>query len=295
MFNAIKMELYRMVRMKSFYVMMIVMVAMTLMTTWAMDLQASDYQESAKEAEQSIEMSTQEVEENSESPDDSDGITIGMQASAPEDDYDFSNITVQDMVFSNLQGMIVAFYLAIFAVLFCGADFNSGYIKNFVGQAKSRTGLVLAKAVAMSIYTIVMIVLYLGVQAAANGIFFGYIHLGDAGSLLSYLGVQTVLHIAFVFICMAIVLISRSTVVSMILSICICWNVLSIVYMGIDIIADKLGVEDFSFSTYTVSGKIGMLEETISRQDGMETLAIVAVYIILALVVGSVAFHKKDI
>lgn len=295
MFNAVKMELYRMVRMKSFYVMMIVMVALTFITTWAMDFEASYYQEAAQKSEQSLEMAMEEAQENLESSEDAEGITIGMQASVPEDDFDYSDITLQDMACSNLQRMIIAFYIAIFAVLFCGADFTSGYIKNFVGQAKSRTGLVLAKAVAMSIYTIGMTVLYLGVQTAANGIFFGYIHLGDAGSFLSYLGVQTVLHIAFVLICMAIVLVSRSTVISMIFSICICWNVLSLLYRGIDIIADKVGVKDFSFSTYTVSGRIGMLQEHFSRQDGIEALAVGAVYIILAFVVGSVAFTKKDI
>lgn len=294
MFNAIKMELYRMVRMKCFYVIMLVMIVMTFMTTWAMDLQASQEQEATQGTEQSIEMTMQE-EENSQNSDNPNEITIGMQASAPESGFDYSDITVQDMAFSNLHGMIVAFYLAILAVLFCGADFNSGYIKNFAGQAKSRTGLLLAKAVAMSIYTIIMILLYLAVQTVANRIFFGYIHFGDTGSFLPYLGAQTVLHIAFILICMAIVLISRSTVISMILSICICWNVLSILYAGINIIADKLGVEDFNFSTYTVSGRIGMLQDNFSRQDGIESIAVATVFMILAFVVGSVAFTKKDI
>lgn len=293
MYNAVKMELYRMVRMKSFYVMIIVMVAMTFITTWALDFERSYYQDTAQELEQNIDMELQEAEESLESTEGEEGIVIGMQASMPDDDL--SDVTLLDMAFSNLQSMIFAFYLAIFVVLFCGADLTSGYIKNFVGQAKSRTRLVAAKAVAMSVYTVGMLLLFWGVQAVANGIFFGYIHMGDAGSFFSYLAIQAVLHIAFVMICLAIVLVSRNTVISMIFSICICWNVLSLLYTGIDMIANKIGVKDFSFSTYTISGRIRMLSDTFSRQDSIETLAVAAVYLILTFVVGSVAFTKKDI
>lgn len=293
MYNAVKMELYRMVRMKSFYVMIIVMTALTFITTWVVDFETSYDQDTAQEVEQSIDMELQEAEDSMESTEEADGVTIGMQASMPDDDL--SDVTLLDMAFSNLRSMIFAFYLAIFAVLFCGADFTSGYIKNFVGQAKSRTRLVAAKAVAMGIYTIGMLLLFLVVQAVANGIFFGYIHIGDLSSFFSYLAVHAVLHIAFVMICLAIVLVSRSTVISMIFAICICWNVLSLLYMGIDIIADKIGVKDFSFSTYTISGRIERLSDTFSRQDGIETLAVAAVYLILTFVVGSVAFTKKDI
>lgn len=293
MYNAVKMELYRMVRMKSLYVMIIVMVAMTFITTWALDFERSYYQDTAQELEQNIDMELQEAEESLESTEGEEGIVIGMQASMPDDDL--SDVTLLDMAFSNLQSMIFAFYLAIFVVLFCGADLTSGYIKNFVGQAKSRTRLVAAKAVAMSVYTVGMLLLFWGVQAVANGIFFGYIHMGDAGSFFSYLAIQAVLHIAFVMICLAIVLVSRNTVISMIFSICICWNVLSLLYTGIDMIANKIGVKDFSFSTYTISGRIRMLSDTFSRQDSIETLAVAAVYLILTFVVGSVAFTKKDI
>lgn len=293
MYNAVKMELYRMVRMKSFYVMIIVMAALTFITTWAVDSERSYYEDTAQESGQNMDRAMQEAEESLESTEEEEGIVIGMQASMPDDDV--SDVTLLDMAFSNLQSMILAFYLAIFVVLFCGADFSSGYIKNFVGQAKSRTRLVVAKAVAMSVYTIGMLLLFLGVQAVASGVFLGYIHMGDAGSFFSYLAVQAVLHIAFVMICLAIVLVSRSTVISMIFAICICWNVLSLLYMGIDRIANKIGVKDFSFSTYTISGRIRMLSDTFSRQDSIETLAVAAVYLILAFVVGSVAFTKKDI
>ncbi len=293
MYNIIKMELYRMVRMKSFYVMMLVMIAMTFISTWAVDYEASYYQEAAQESQQSLETAEQQAEENLESVEDADGITIGMQVTAPGDDL--SDITIFDMMFSNFNGMIVAFYIAIFVVLFGGADFTSGYIKNFVGQAKSRTCLVMGKAVAVSIYAVSMMLLFVPVQIAANGVFFGYIHWGDMGSFLSYFGVHMVLHIAFALICLAIVLVSRSTVISMVLTISICWNVLTLVYAGIDIIASKIGIKDFHFSTYTVSGRIGMLEQTFSRQDCIETLGVAAVYMILSFLIGSVIFTKKDI
>lgn len=314
MYNTIKMELYRMVRMKSFYVIMLIMTAMTVFGTWAINEEVAYNKEEAQKTEQSlnaiqqgvgenqeiedimdgIEAAQQNPGENQEEAEDGDDIMVGIVSEMSED-TDFSNVTVLDTAFSNLSGMIIALFIAIFTVLFCGADITSGYIKNFVGQAKSRTRLVLAKVISIGIYTIVMMLFYWIVQMVSNGIFLGYIHMGDVGSCVSYLAVQTVLHIALAMLCLAIVLISKSTVTSMVFAICVCGNIMSVLYMGIDFIVGKIGVKDFSFSTYTVSGRIKMLEQTFARQDGIETLAVAAVCMILCFLIGSVVFTKKDI
>ena len=222
MYNTIKMELYRMVRMKSFYVIMLIMTAMTILGTRAFSEEVAYYKEEAQKTEQSldviqqnagenqevedmmagIEAGKQNAEENQEGSEDGEDIMIGIESGMSED-TDFSNVTVLDTAFSNLSGMIIALFIAIFTVLFCGADITSGYIKNFVGQAKSRTRLVLAKVISIGIYTIVMMLFYWIVQMVSNGIFLGYIHMGDVGSCVSYLAVQTVLHIALVMLCLA--------------------------------------------------------------------------------------------
>ena len=173
MYNTIKMELYRMVRMKSFYVIMLIMTAMTILGTWAVSEEVAYYKEEAQKTEQSldviqqnagenqevedmmagIEAGKQNAEENQEGSEDGEDIMIGIESGMSED-TDFSNVTVLDTAFSNLSGMIIALFIAIFTVLFCGADITSGYIKNFVGQAKSRTRLVLAKVISIGIYMV---------------------------------------------------------------------------------------------------------------------------------------------
>lgn len=294
MYNIIKMELYRMVRMKSFYVIMFIMTAMTIMGTWAVSEEVAYYKEQAQKTEQSLDAIQQNAGENQEASEDGEEIMIGLSSEMSKD-TDYSNVTVLDIAYSNLSGMIVALFIAIFVVLFSGADITSGYIKNFVGQAKNRTRLVLAKVIAMGIYTVGTMLVFFCVQTITNGIFFGYVHMGDVGSCISYLAVQTVLHMALAMICLAIVLVSRSTVTSMTFAVCICGNVMSVIYMGIDFIVGKIGVKDFRFSTYTVSGRIKMLEQTFAKQDGIETLVIAAVYMIIAFLIGSAVFTKKDI
>lgn len=294
MYNIIKMELYRMVRMKSFYVIMFIMTAMTIVGTWAVSEEVAYYKEQAQKTEQSLDAIQQNAGENQEASEDGEEIMIGLSSEMSKD-TDYSNVTVLDIAYSNLSGMIVALFIAIFVVLFCGADITSGYIKNFVGQAKNRTRLVLAKVIAMGIYTVGTMLVFFCVQTITNGIFFGYVHMGHVGSCISYLAVQTVLHMALAMICLAIVLVSRSTVTSMTFAVCICGNVMSVIYMGIDFIVGKIGVKDFRFSTYTVSGRIKMLEQTFAKQDGIETLVIAAVYMIIAFLIGSAVFTKKDI
>ena len=66
MYNTIKMELYRMVRMKSFYVIMLIMTAMTVFGTWAINEEVAYNKEEAQKTEQSLNAIQQGVGENQE-------------------------------------------------------------------------------------------------------------------------------------------------------------------------------------------------------------------------------------
>ena len=124
MLNAVKMDFYRMIRTKSLYVVILIFVMMTVISTILcksefddMEIQQDNYE-------------TVMQEENN------DTVNAGISVILPTKPGE--KVTVYDMFYANVKGKEVALFLVIFAVIFSAADFKSGYIKNIGGQTRKR-------------------------------------------------------------------------------------------------------------------------------------------------------------
>ena len=105
MLNMIKMDVYRMFRTKSMYVIWIILLASALLTSF---LSKIDYDAVNKEWEQQ-----QAVESNKEqlSQQNADNVNIGMSVELPTEPG--KKVTVMDVFFSNAQGKFYALFLVI--------------------------------------------------------------------------------------------------------------------------------------------------------------------------------------
>ena len=113
MLNMIKMDVYRMFRTKSMYVIWIILLASALLTSF---LSKIDYDAVNKEWEQQ-----QADDSNKEqlSQQNTDNVNIGMSVELPTEPG--KKVTVMDVFFSNAQGKFYALFLVIFAVMFATA------------------------------------------------------------------------------------------------------------------------------------------------------------------------------
>lgn len=281
MLNMIKMDLYRLFKTKSMYVILLVMAGILLLTTYMtkVDMEASATQEQGSQVE--------EMSEESES------MNLGMSVYIPTEQGE--RITVYDMFYGNAQGKALAIFVVIFAVLFSAADSSSGYIKNIGGQVKHRGGMILSKTLALLVYTALTMSLCVLMQMVFNQIVLGYVKLGDIKQFTAYFVIQVILHFALASICMAVAILLRNNVCSMIIAICLCMNVLIIVYGVIDKIVHKMGYEDFAVIRYTVTGKISLLPMDVTQKAGFGAIAVSAVFILVMTFFSSILFEKRDI
>lgn len=136
MLNMIKMDLYRMFRTKSMYIVWIVLAVAVLFTTF---LCKTDYDSLNKEDASQQEQFTEPTAEN---------INVGMMVTLPTEPGE--KVTVYDIFYANSQGKFYALFLVIFAVLFSTADIGSGYIKNIGGQVQKRGALIFSRSIMMT-------------------------------------------------------------------------------------------------------------------------------------------------
>lgn len=281
MLNLIKMDLYRMFRTKSLYVIWIVLAVALLFTTI---LCKTDYEilneADAVQQEQVAELTTE-------------NINVGMMVTLPTEPGE--KVTVFDIFFGNSQGKFYALFLVIFVVLFSTADISSGYIKNIGGQVQSRGALAISRAIALAVFTIMTLAGVFVFQAVANGIIFGYLEWGDARAILLYFATEVVLHYALVLICMTIAVTLKNNVISMVIAVCLTMNVMTIVYGLVNNAIQKMGIQNFQIYEYTITGKLSLLPMNPGGKECLAAFGVALAFIVATIVAGSVVFQKRDI
>ena len=281
MLNMIKMDLYRMFRTKSLYVIWIVLAVALLITT---SLCKTDYDSLNEEDAVQQEQIAEPTVEN---------MNVGMMVMLPTEPGE--KVTVFDIFFANSQGKFYALFLVIFAVLFSTADISSGYIKNIGGQVRNRGSLIFSRSIALSVFTVLTMAGTFLFQAAANCIVFGKLEWGNAKAILSYFVAELALHYALVLICMAIAIILKNNVISMVIAVCLTMNVMTIVYGVVNSAIQKIGIQNFQIYKYTITGKLSLLPMNPSGNECLAAFGVAIVFIVMMISVSSVVFQKRDI
>ena len=283
MLNMIRMELYRMFKTKSLYVIWLVLAARILFTT---GLSADEMKTYTMEEKQ-------EMYEYATGQQKSDTVNLGMDVTVPTKPGD--TVSVFDLFYGNIKGKFLALFMVIFAVLYSTADMTSGFIKNIAGQVRDRRGLVFAKGVSLFVYTVLTMLIFTGIQTISNALFFDELVFGPVKEFLQYAGIQTLLHFALLIIVMCIAIVLRNNVISMMLSVCLCMNVLVIFYSFLDNLIAKAHIKNFHVLEYTVTGNISFLETNVTAKMAVTALAVSIAFVIVMIEVCSTVFKKRDI
>lgn len=283
MLNMIRMELYRMFKTKSLYVIWLVLAAGILFTT---GLSADEMKTYTMEEKQ-------EMYEYATGQQKSDTVNLGMDVTVPTKPGD--TVSVFDLFYGNIKGKFLALCMVIFAVLYSTADMTSGFIKNIAGQVRDRRGLVFAKGVSLFVYTVLTMLIFTGIQTISNALFFDELVFGPVKEFLQYAGIQTLLHFALLIIVMCIAIVLRNNVISMMLSVCLCMNVLVIFYSFLDNLIAKAHIKNFHVLEYTVTGNISFLETNVTAKMAVTALAVSIAFVIVMIEVCSTVFKKRDI
>ena len=283
MLNMIRMELYRMFKTKSLYVIWLVLAAGILFTTGLSADEMSTYTMEEK----------QEMYEYATGQQKSDTVNLGMDVTVPTKPGD--TVSVFDLFYGNIKGKFLALFMVIFAVLYSTADMTSGFIKNIAGQVRDRRRLVFAKGVSLFVYTVLTMLIFTGIQTVSNALFFDEFVFGPVKEFLQYAGIQTLLHFAFLMIVMCIAIVLRNNVISMMLSVCLCMNVLVIFYSFLDNMIAKAHIKNFHVLEYTVTGNISFLETNVTAKMAVTALAVSIAFVIVMIEVCSTVFKKRDI
>ena len=133
MLNMIRMELYRMFKTKSLYVIWLVLAAGILFTT---GLSADEMKTYTMEEKQ-------EMYEYATGQQKSDTVNLGMDVTVPTKPGD--TVSVFDLFYGNIKGKFLALFMVIFAVLYSTADYDERVCQKYCGTGKRPQGTRICK------------------------------------------------------------------------------------------------------------------------------------------------------
>lgn len=283
MLNMIRMELYRMFKTKSMYVIWLILAGVILFITGLSANEMKTY--TMEEKQEMYEYATGQRE--------SENVHLGMDVTVPTKPGD--TVSVFDLFYGNIKGKVLALFMIIFAVLYATADMTSGFVKNIAGQVKDRRGIIFAKGVSLFVYTVFTMLIFTGIQTISNALFFDELVFGPVKEFLQYAGLQILLHFALLMITMCIAVVLRNNVISMTIGVLLCMNVLVIFYSFLDHLIVKLKIQDFEIMKYTVTGNMMFLETNVTAKMAVTAVAVSVGFSIVMLGICSTVFKKRDI
>lgn len=296
MFNAIRMDVYRLFKTKSTYIILVIMIALSVMGTGLMSVM-TEMTEAEGQQVQTEQMSDNAgyAGDDDQLYEDTEGAQSQFSVSVSESDPDENDNSVLSFAMSDISGLQAGLFIIIFTVLFSMADINSGFIKSIGGQVKGRGVLIVSKMVAIAIFTAIVIIADFLTQLIAVNMFFDDAVVGSASEIVRLLSSQFVLNFALAVLMMAIAMIIKNNVVSMIIGVCMCSGIFELIFMGINYLMDKIGFNDFDINNILITGKILSVTIGADASDIGYALLTAAIYIAVSVFAVYNVFKHRDI
>lgn len=296
MFNAIRMDVYRLFKTKSTYIILVIMLAMSVMGTGLMSVM-TEMTVAERQQVQTEQMSDNAdyAGEDDQFNEDTEGAQSQLSVSVSEIDPDENDNSVLSFAMSDISGLQAGLFIIIFTVLFSMADINSGFIKSIGGQVKGRGVLIVSKMAAIAIFTAIVIIADFLTELIAVNIFFDDAVVGSASEIVRLLSSQFVLNFALAILMMAIAIIIKNNVVSMIIGVCMCSGIFELIFMGINYLMDKIGFSDFDINNILITGKIQNVTIGADAADIGYALLTAAIYIAVSVLAVYNVFKHRDI
>lgn len=290
MLNVIKMDLYKLFKMKSFYVVTIIAIVFGIIMAMSLMPETSDTNTSSnKTVIESTDKNSadSDLQDNSEAKIGVQIDTSGIKNTTPNAVYVYGKL---------LSSGIYLLFSVIFVMIFVSSENKNGYIKNIGGQVRHRRQLFISKMAVIGIYTVLFDVIMFLVEAVVWMICTKKLSLGEGSfdGYISFIIFQMLLQYAFLMVCATIETVIKNRVFGMTAAVCLSIGVGPLICMAIDVGVHKLTGFTVEIEKYLITTKINSLVPGESMSQQLNLIMFVIVYLVIAAAAGIISMEKRD-
>lgn len=273
MLNTIRMDLYHTFKSKSFYITILIAVISVFFSVAGMKFTIED---------KAITISKDSTENNMFQ---NIGISLGSSGELHGDDTSIDDIVV---VIAGTGSLLIMG--AMFCTIFVSSDHSTGYIKNVISRKNYRMQTSISKAIIMAVYTLIEIIVCFVGLLFASLIFFHKININDIGSIIGYLGTQSIIQIALLTLCILVCNLFRNVAAAMAFTICLCVGLFSIITQLIDHLKLPFMVND-----YLLSSMVKTLPLQYNQTLYLRAIVVSLISIVVYQLGSTVVMNRQDI
>lgn len=204
--------------------------------------------------------------------------------------------TVNELVNQFLPGNTIIFFVVIFVAIFINAEFNSGYIKNIMGDLSKKSNYVFSKIIIFAGYVAVYVLSTLIAALIASKLLNGKLDFTGFDKALICTGVIYLLNLSFACIMTLITILFRSTAASTSIGIIYTTTVASLLYMLINYGVKRLfGVDDFLIQKYLVEGNLLLVNCASKSTEILRGLIVGLIFAGVTIFASIQIVRKRDV
>lgn len=279
MLNLLKMDLYRLFRSSTTWIMLLVTVGMAVFGVSMTKYDASNMEQGAD---------SMATEIGADVSDDGVNLNFGISATTlPE--WATGDVDFADLVNTQVGSGLFLIVVSIFVTLFVCAEHKNGYIKNIAGQFPNRGVLIVSKAVAIGAQVLAMFLVLFVTMFVTGKICFGdKLVLNSVGKLFTVLGGQFVLHYAFAGVILCLGVLFRSSALSMTIGILISCKLTSLLYM----LGNKFSLD---LTRYALETNVTRYSVITDKKEILVMMLSAAVIFAVTIGTSIIVMQKRDV
>ena len=277
MFDRIRMDIYRMFRSKSFYILLFIMSAVFLMTM--VPFIAMDDTDMSKEA-------IDKIRENLSKAD----VAVDLGGNVEK------VIDISEYFEAILGGLFGGLFAMLFAAIFCSAEFTSGFIKNIAGQAPKRLMLVVSRSISLLIYNVLFFAYFFVFSLILNIAISRYILIEDIGRFFKMVGAYFIMYYGLELLIMMISYVTHTGVLPIIFAVLISTEMAQQIILLLQMACRRFISKDIEIVKYTLTANVGKVSDLVAQNKSLATgLVIAVVYIAVSIAISMLSIEKKDV
>lgn len=279
MLNLLKMDLYRLFRSSTTWIMFFVTIGMVVFGVSMAKLDASNMEQGADSMATEIGANVSENEMN---------LNFGISAETlPE--WSTGDVDFADLVNAQVGSGLFLIVVSIFVTLFVCAEHKNGYIKNIAGQFPNRGMLIVSKVIAVGAQMLAMfLVLTIAMFVTGKVCFGDKLVLNSVGKLFTVLGGQFVLHYAFAGLILCLSVLFYSSALSMTIGILISCKVTSLLYM----VGNKFSLD---LTRYALETNVTRYSVITDKKEILVMMLSAAVIFAVTIGTSIIVMQKRDV
>lgn len=279
MLNLLKMDLYRLFRSSTTWIMFFVTIGMVVFGVSMAKLDASNMEHGADSMATEIGANVSENEMN---------LNFGISAETlPE--WSTGDVDFADLVNAQVGSGLFLIVVSIFVTLFVCAEHKNGYIKNIAGQFPNRGMLIVSKCIAVGVQMLAMfLVLTIAMFVTGKVCFGDKLVLNSVGKLFTVLGGQFVLHYAFAGLILCLSVLFYSSALSMTIGILISCKVTSLLYM----VGNKFSID---LTRYALETNVTRYSVITDKKEILVMMLSAVVIFAVTIGTATLVMQKRDV